>query len=107
MLHKAHIHSVIVHFFQVIHPSSSKTPWMKFLTPHGIVEDNDLWRGKRVCARALETMTISHMAIDRLTQEFEWSLMDGQAEDVDIVSLTSRKLQPMLAMLNPKSRLVE
>ncbi|KAL8145100.1 ent-kaurene oxidase-like [Apium graveolens] len=63
--------------------------------------------GKRVCAGALEAMTISRMAIGRLMQEFEWRLTDGQADDVDIVGLTARKLHPMLAILKPRGRLAE
>ncbi|KAK1395707.1 Ent-kaurene oxidase, chloroplastic [Heracleum sosnowskyi] len=63
--------------------------------------------GKRVCAGALEAMTISRLAIGRLIQEFEWRLTEGQADDVDIVGLTARKLQPMLAILKPRSRLAE
>ena len=63
--------------------------------------------GKRVCAGALEAMTISRMAIGRLIQEFQWSLTDDQADDVDIVGLTARKLQPLLAILKPRGRLFE
>ncbi|KAL8145101.1 ent-kaurene oxidase-like isoform X1 [Apium graveolens] len=59
--------------------------------------------GKRVCAGALEAMTISRMAIGRLTQEFEWRLTDGQIADVDTVGLTSRKLHPMKAIIKPRS----
>ena len=59
--------------------------------------------GKRVCAGALEAMTISRMAIGRLIQEFEWRVTDGQIEDVDTVGLTSRKLHPMMAIIKPRS----
>ncbi|KAK1373282.1 hypothetical protein POM88_029475 [Heracleum sosnowskyi] len=40
--------------------------------------------GKRLYVGAPEAMTISRMAIGRLVQEFEWSLTQGQADDVDI-----------------------
>ncbi|KAL8087664.1 hypothetical protein AgCh_037712 [Apium graveolens] len=63
--------------------------------------------GKRVCAGALEVMTISRMAIGRLIQEFEWRLTDGQADDVDIVGLIARKLHPMLAILKRRGRFAE
>ncbi|XP_074352554.1 ent-kaurene oxidase-like [Apium graveolens] len=59
--------------------------------------------GKRVCVGALEAMTISRMAIGRLVQEFEWRLTEGQQDDVDTVGLTSRKLHPMLALINPRN----
>lgn len=55
--------------------------------------------GKRVCAGALEAMTISRLTIGRLVQEFEWRLKDGGEEDVDTLGLTSRKLHPMLAFI--------
>lgn len=59
--------------------------------------------GKRACVGALEAMTISRMAIGRLIQEFEWSVTDDQVNDVDTVGLTSRKLQPLLALIKPRS----
>ncbi|KAL1813108.1 hypothetical protein ACET3Z_023173 [Daucus carota] len=59
--------------------------------------------GKRACVGALEAMTVSRMAIGRLIQEFEWSVTDDQENDVDTVGLTSRKLQPLLALIKPRS----
>ncbi|XP_047326877.1 ent-kaurene oxidase-like, partial [Impatiens glandulifera] len=58
--------------------------------------------GKRICAGALQASLISCVSIGRLIQEFEWSLGEGQAEDVDIIGLTSRKLHPMQAFLKPR-----
>nr|QWK52205.1 cytochrome P450 701A3-2 [Isatis tinctoria] len=48
--------------------------------------------GKRVCC----------IAIGRLVQEFEWKLRDGEEENVDTYGLTSQKLYPLMAIINPR-----
>ncbi|GAA0154336.1 oxidase [Lithospermum erythrorhizon] len=58
--------------------------------------------GKRVCAGALQAMTISCIAIGRLIQEFQWRLKDGEEDKVDTLGLTTHKLQPMQAILKPR-----
>ncbi|KAF5191461.1 Ent-kaurene oxidase protein [Thalictrum thalictroides] len=58
--------------------------------------------GKRVCAGSLQAMTISCMAIATFIQEFEWSLKEGQKEDVDTVGLTTHRLHPLQAFLTPR-----
>ncbi|KAK6946662.1 Cytochrome P450 [Dillenia turbinata] len=42
--------------------------------------------GKRVCAGALQASFIGCPAIGRFVQEFEWSLNDGEEDNVDTVS---------------------
>ncbi|XP_047329123.1 ent-kaurene oxidase-like [Impatiens glandulifera] len=59
--------------------------------------------GKRVCSGALQSSLISCVSIGRLVQEFEWSLSEGEAADVDILGVTSRKLHPMRAFLKPRN----
>ncbi|KAG9135183.1 hypothetical protein Leryth_013475 [Lithospermum erythrorhizon] len=59
--------------------------------------------GKRVCAGALQAMTISCIAIGRLIQEFQWRLKDGEEDKVDTLGLTTHKLQPMQAILKPRN----
>ncbi|XP_047325099.1 ent-kaurene oxidase-like [Impatiens glandulifera] len=58
--------------------------------------------GKRVCAGALQASLISCVSIARLIQEFKWSLTEGEAADVDILGLTSRKLNPVRVFLEPR-----
>lgn len=58
--------------------------------------------GKRVCAGALQAMTISCVAIGRLVQEFEWRLKDGEEANVDTVGLTTHKLYPLLTIIKPR-----
>ncbi|PIN19107.1 Cytochrome P450 CYP2 subfamily [Handroanthus impetiginosus] len=58
--------------------------------------------GKRLCAGALQAMLISCTTIGRLVQEFEWSLKDGEEENVDTLGLTTHKLHPMQAFLKPR-----
>ncbi|KAM6581697.1 hypothetical protein CsatA_005471 [Cannabis sativa] len=58
--------------------------------------------GKRVCAGSLQAMLIVCTAIGRLVQEFEWRLKDGEKEDVATVGLTTHKLHPMHAIINPR-----
>ncbi|XP_062076618.1 ent-kaurene oxidase-like [Humulus lupulus] len=59
--------------------------------------------GKRVCAGSLQAMLIVCTTIGRLVQEFEWRLKDGEEEDVATVGLTTHKLHPMHAIINPRS----
>ncbi|KAM3341955.1 ent-kaurene oxidase [Capsicum galapagoense] len=59
--------------------------------------------GKRVCAGALQAMTISCTAIARLIQEFEWSLKEGEEENIATLGLTTQKLQPMLAHIKARN----
>lgn len=59
--------------------------------------------GKRMCAGSLQAMLIACTSIGRLVQEFEWRLKDGEEEDVDIVGLTTQKLNPMHAIIRPRS----
>lgn len=58
--------------------------------------------GKRVCPGSLQAMSISCTAVARFIQEFKWSLKPGEEEDVNTVSLTSQKLNPMLAIITPR-----
>ena len=59
--------------------------------------------GKRVCAGALQAMLIACITIARLVQEFEWRLADGEEDNVDIVGLTNLKLQPLRAIIKPRT----
>ncbi|KAL3505228.1 hypothetical protein ACH5RR_035069 [Cinchona calisaya] len=59
--------------------------------------------GKRVCAGALQAMTISCMTIGRLVQEFEWVLADGEKDNVDTLGLTNQKLHPLQAIIKPRT----
>ncbi|KAL2242056.1 UNVERIFIED_CONTAM: Ent-kaurene oxidase, chloroplastic, partial [Sesamum indicum] len=59
--------------------------------------------GKRLCAGALQAMLISCTTIGRLVQEFEWSLKDGEEENIDTLGLTTHKLHPMQAILKPRN----
>uniref|UniRef100_A0A1J3EEP3 ent-kaurene monooxygenase n=1 Tax=Noccaea caerulescens TaxID=107243 RepID=A0A1J3EEP3_NOCCA len=58
--------------------------------------------GKRVCAGALQASLMAGIAIARLVQEFEWKLRDGEEENVDTYGLTSQKLYPLMAIINPR-----
>lgn len=58
--------------------------------------------GKRVCAGALQAMTISCIAIARLVQEFEWRLGEGEEGNVDTMGLTTHKLHPLLTIIKPR-----
>ncbi|KAL9665729.1 hypothetical protein QQ045_000049 [Rhodiola kirilowii] len=57
--------------------------------------------GKRVCAGSLQAILISTSAIGRLVQEFEWRLVDEEA-DSDIAVLTNRKLNPLQVIAIPR-----
>ncbi|KAJ6335155.1 hypothetical protein OIU78_011903 [Salix suchowensis] len=59
--------------------------------------------GKRSCAGALQASLIASTTIGRVAQEFEWRLKDGEEENVDIVGLTSRKLQPLHVIIKPRN----
>ncbi|XP_060199528.1 ent-kaurene oxidase isoform X2 [Lycium barbarum] len=59
--------------------------------------------GKRVCAGAFQAMTISCTTIARLIQEFEWSLKEGEEENVATMGLTTHKLHPMQAHIKPRN----
>ncbi|KAL5728615.1 hypothetical protein ACHQM5_001681 [Ranunculus cassubicifolius] len=59
--------------------------------------------GKRVCAGSQQALTISCMAIGRMVQEFEWSLKEGQKEDVDTLGLTTHMLHPLQAFVMQRS----
>ncbi|VVB17157.1 unnamed protein product [Arabis nemorensis] len=75
----------------------------------GQYESSDLHKtmafgaGKRVCAGALQASLMAGIAIGRLVQEFEWKLRDGEEENVDTYGLTSQKLYPLMAIINPRS----
>lgn len=58
--------------------------------------------GKRVCAGALQAMTISCIAIGRLVQEFEWRLGEGEEANVDTLGLTTHKLHPLQTIIKPR-----
>ncbi|KAI3922076.1 hypothetical protein MKX01_005765 [Papaver californicum] len=58
--------------------------------------------GKRVCAGSLQALSLSCAAIARSIQEFKWRLKQGQEEDVSTVSLTTQKLNPVLAFITPR-----
>ncbi|KAJ4824036.1 hypothetical protein Tsubulata_007432 [Turnera subulata] len=58
--------------------------------------------GKRACAGALQASLIASASIGRLVQEFEWRMRDGEQENVDIVGLTTRKLQPLHVLIRPR-----
>lgn len=58
--------------------------------------------GKRVCAGALQAMTISCIAIARLVQEFQWRLGDGEEDNVDTLGLTTHKLHPLFTIIKPR-----
>nr|UAK14967.1 cytochrome P450 701A77 [Iberis amara] len=74
----------------------------------GRFEVSDLYKtmafgaGKRVCAGALQASSMAGIAIGRLVQEFEWKLRDGEEENVDTYGLTSQKLYPLMAIINPR-----
>ncbi|KAI3785518.1 hypothetical protein L1987_44637 [Smallanthus sonchifolius] len=55
--------------------------------------------GKRVCAGAMQAMLIVCASIGRMVHEFEWRLKDVAGEDVDMLGLTTQKLNPMLAVI--------
>ncbi|KAL0323092.1 UNVERIFIED_CONTAM: Ent-kaurene oxidase, chloroplastic [Sesamum angustifolium] len=59
--------------------------------------------GKRLCPGALQAMLISCTTIGRLVQEFEWSLKDGEEDNIDTLGLTTHKLHPMQAILKPRN----
>ncbi|MCL7047110.1 hypothetical protein MKW94_030461 [Papaver nudicaule] len=58
--------------------------------------------GKRVCAGSLQALSLSCAAIARFIQDFKWRLKQGQEEDVSTVSLTTQKLNPVLAFITPR-----
>ncbi|GAB4852020.1 hypothetical protein Ancab_016213 [Ancistrocladus abbreviatus] len=58
--------------------------------------------GKRACAGSLQAMLIACSSIGRLVQEFEWKLKDGEAEDLNTVGLTTYKLHPLHAIIQPR-----
>ncbi|KAG6403159.1 hypothetical protein SASPL_135376 [Salvia splendens] len=60
--------------------------------------------GKRVCAGALQAMTITCIAIGRLVQEFEWRLGEGEEANVDTLGLTTHKLHPLQTIVKPRLR---
>ncbi|KAM7280600.1 hypothetical protein ACFE04_007734 [Oxalis oulophora] len=60
--------------------------------------------GKRVCAGSLQASLIACTTIGRLVQEFEWSLKGEEEAKVTTVGLTSRKLEPLYALLKPRSK---
>ncbi|XP_047951947.1 ent-kaurene oxidase-like [Salvia hispanica] len=72
-------------------------------------DTNDLFKtmafggGKRQCAGALQAMLISCTAIGRLVQKYEWSLKDGEEENVDTLGLTTHRLHPLQAMIKPRN----
>lgn len=59
--------------------------------------------GKRLCAGALQAMLISCTAIGRLVQMYEWSLRDGEEENVDTFGLTTHRLHPLQAIIKPRN----
>nr|XP_043617376.1 ent-kaurene oxidase-like [Erigeron canadensis] len=59
--------------------------------------------GKRVCAGAMQAMLLACVGIGRMVQEFEWTLKDGEKEDVNTLGLTTQKLNPMLAIIKPRN----
>ncbi|XP_020528792.1 ent-kaurene oxidase 2 isoform X2 [Amborella trichopoda] len=80
---------------------------------NGKYEQMDLFKtmafggGKRVCAGALQAMTIVCTAIGRFVQEFEWRL-NGEEEDTEeLVLLTTHKLKPMQASITPRSKILQ
>ncbi|KAI3882435.1 hypothetical protein MKX03_021267 [Papaver bracteatum] len=59
--------------------------------------------GKRVCPGALQGLSIACTAIARCIQEFKWSLELGRKEeDINSASLTTRKLDPLLAIITAR-----
>lgn len=58
--------------------------------------------GKRICAGALQAMTISCTSIGRLVQEFQWRLKEGEEENVDTLQLTTHKLHPLKAIITAR-----
>ncbi|CAN0922164.1 Ent-kaurene oxidase [Linum grandiflorum] len=59
-------------------------------------------RGKRACTGALQAMLIACTSIGRMVQQFEWSLGEGEEGNEDTVVLTSRKLEPLYAIIKPR-----
>ncbi|CAI9281802.1 unnamed protein product [Lactuca saligna] len=59
--------------------------------------------GKRVCAGAMQAMLIVCVGIGRMVQEFEWRLKDDVGEDVNTLGFTTQKLNPMLAVIKPRT----
>ncbi|KAG7603491.1 Cytochrome P450 [Arabidopsis thaliana x Arabidopsis arenosa] len=82
--------------------------WPERFLDDGKYETSDLHKtmafgaGKRVCAGALQASLMAGIAIGRLVQEFEWKLRDGEEENVDTYGLTSQKLYPLMAIINPR-----
>ncbi|KAL1212689.1 Ent-kaurene oxidase [Cardamine amara subsp. amara] len=82
--------------------------WPERFMEDGKYELSDLHKtmafgaGKRVCAGALQASLMAGIAIGRLVQEFEWKLIDGEEENVDTYGLTSQKLYPLMAIINPR-----
>ncbi|KAF7829724.1 ent-kaurene oxidase, chloroplastic [Senna tora] len=59
--------------------------------------------GKRVCSGSLQAMLIACTAIGRLIQEFEWTLNEGEEENVDTVGLTTHKLYPLQVKIKQRN----
>ncbi|MCL7043100.1 hypothetical protein MKW94_023285 [Papaver nudicaule] len=57
---------------------------------------------ERVCAGSLQALSLSCAAIARFIRDFKWRLKQGQEEDVSTVSLTTQKLNPVLAFITPR-----
>ncbi|KAK6934197.1 Cytochrome P450 [Dillenia turbinata] len=58
--------------------------------------------GKRICAGALQAITIACTSIGRFVQEFEWKLEDGDDENVGTLGLTCLKLHPLHVLIKPR-----
>lgn len=58
--------------------------------------------GRRVCAGSLQAMAISCTAIGKFVQEFEWSLQEGEEDNVDTIGLTTQKLHPLHVIIRPR-----
>ncbi|KAI3869931.1 hypothetical protein MKW98_002820 [Papaver atlanticum] len=70
--------------------------------PAGLFNTMAFGSGKRACAGALQAKTIFCTVVGRLIQDFEWSLKEGEEDDVNTGTLTSQKHNPMLAMITPR-----
>jgi ent-kaurene oxidase len=74
----------------------------------GRFDDADMFKtmafggGRRVCAGALQALTISCTAIARFVQEFAWRLKEGDEDNVDTIQLTSYKLHPLHVHISPR-----
>nr|AYV88887.1 cytochrome P450 oxidase CYP701A56 [Polygala tenuifolia] len=83
--------------------------WMPERFLKGKYDPMDLFKtmafggGKRACAGALQAMLIACATIGTLVQQFQWSLAEGEDDNVDTTGLTTHKLHPLLVIPKPRT----